>query len=57
MGHKPGWRMVQEFEKLEVEFRDKGFKLSVPSTSGPTRTLNPKWFETDQWNDQKIIIS
>ncbi|KAI3865857.1 hypothetical protein MKX03_020605, partial [Papaver bracteatum] len=57
MGHKEGWRMAQEFEKLEVELRDNGFILSVPPSSGPTIALNPKWFEMDQWNDQKIIIS
>ncbi|KAI3868373.1 hypothetical protein MKW92_027134, partial [Papaver armeniacum] len=55
MGHKAEWRMVQEFERLEVEFRDAGFKLSAPPSSGPTLTLNPKWFKTDQWNDRKII--
>ncbi|KAI3855165.1 hypothetical protein MKX03_022913, partial [Papaver bracteatum] len=50
MWHKAGWKMVQDFEKLEVEFRDKGFKLFTPSLSGPTLTLNPKWFEIDQWS-------
>lgn len=57
MGHKVGWKMTGNFDRLTVEFRDKGFKLTVPPESGPKTTLNPDWFKFDQWSDQKIIVS
>lgn len=57
MGHKAGWRMTDQFKRLQAEFRYKGFSLTAPPSSGPTMTLSPEFLNFDQWNDQKIIIS